>query len=180
MNKALFIISTILTVSIGSTKATTTLQSSTTKIQTAQDSTRLAELDQYWDQLAKTVIEGDYEGYGALYHEDAVVVFTGGENKTSVPIAKALAGWKQGFLDTKAGKRHDKVEFRMSQRIGDETTAHETGLFLFTSMDRDGNILSKGVTHLEMLLVKKGNEWLAVMEYQKSKGTMEEWEALGG
>lgn len=147
-------------------------------IQTTKDSMRLAELNRYWVELARTVRDGDFEGYGAAYHEDAVVIFASGKNKVSIPISKALTNWKQGFIDTKKGKNKSDVEFRFSQRIGDETTAHETGIFLYTSSDSNGENKIQHFTHFEMLLVKRNNKWLGVMEYQKSNATLEEWEAL--
>ncbi len=149
-----------------------------TTVQPNKDSARIVELDYFWAELARTVREGDFESYKAAYHEDAVVVFASGKNKVSVSIAEALASWKQGFIDTKTGKKQDNVEFRFSQRIGNETTAHETGIFIFTSADSKGKILAKYITHFEMLLVKRNNTWYALMEYQRSDGTEEQWEAL--
>ncbi len=143
-----------------------------------KDSLRLAQLDLFWAELARTVIEGDHEGYQALYHEDAIVVFAAGKKKGSVSIADAMKGWMQGFVDTKAGKKKDHVEFRMSQRIGNETTAHETGIFAFTSADGEGNVQGKYLIHFEMLFVKKDDKWLAMMEHQKSEASEEEWNAL--
>ena len=143
------------------------------------DSIRIAELDAYWAELSRTVKEGDFEGYKAGYHEDAVIVFASGKKKASLPIAKALAGWKNGFDNTKAGKQHDSVEFRFSQRIGNETTAHETGIFVFRSSDPEGKATSEFVIHFEMLLVKKNGRWLAMMEYQKANATAEEWTEMG-
>ncbi len=67
------------------------------------DSSRLDELDRYWVELSRTVREGDFEGYKAAYHEDAVVVFATRESKTSLSISEALTGWEQGFIDTKTG-----------------------------------------------------------------------------
>jgi len=144
----------------------------------SKDSLRLAELDDYWIELSRTVNEGDFEGYKAAYHEDAVVIFASGQNKVSLPITTALANWKQGFSDTKAGKTKDGVEFRFSQRIGDETTAHETGIFHFKSIDSNGKILGDYLVHFEMLFVKRNDVWIALMEYQRSEATEEEWEAL--
>ncbi len=178
MKKTLFFISIILLVSIGSTKANNPKHKTLIKMESPADSIRLAELDHYWEKLAQTVEEGDFEGYKALYHSDAVVVFTSGENKTSVPIEKALAAWKKGFHDTKKGKQNDKAEFRFSQRIGNETTAHETGIFIFSSTDNNGKIKEKYTIHFEMLLVKKDNAWFVLMEYQKSEASKEEWDAL--
>lgn len=142
------------------------------------DSLRIAELDRYWEALSKTVSDGDFESYGAAYHPDAVVIFATGKNKTSVPLAKALAGWKQGFDDTKAGKNKAGVTFRLSQRLGDETTAHETGIFYYWTSNIDGSNKQGIMVHFEMLLVKKDGKWLGVMEYQKDPATKEEWEAL--
>ncbi len=178
MEKTLFFISVILLISIGSTKASNPKHKTLIKMESPADSIRLAELDQYWAKLAQTVQEGDYEGYKALYHSDAIVVFASGKNKTSVPIEKALAAWKKGFHDTKEGKQNDKAEFRFSQRIGNETTAHETGIFIFTSKDGNGKIKAKYITHFEMLLIKGDHGWYALMEYQKSDASQEEWDAL--
>lgn len=142
------------------------------------DTARLADLDAYWEELARTVNEGDFEGYSNAYHEDAVVVFAVGQNKSSVPIATALANWKQGFMNTKAGKQFDKVAFRLSQRIGNETTAHETGIFHFQSKNNKGEITNDAYVHFEMLLVKKDNSWIALMEYQKETATQNQWDAI--
>ncbi len=142
------------------------------------DSLRIAELDKYWHELSKTVKEGDFKAYEAAYHPDAVIVFATGKNKTSVPLAKALAGWKQGFIDTKTGKNKSDVTFRFSQRIGDATTAHETGIFNYWSSDNDGKNKVQHLIHFEMLFVKQNGKWLGVMEYQKHRATQEEWDHL--
>lgn len=140
---------------------------------------RKAEIDKtYWSVISRTVKEGDFEGYSATCHENTVLVTTSGENKLSYPMSVALARWKQGFLNTKEGKQMDNVSFRFSQRIGDETTAHETGIFYFTSHDSTGKLIADGYTHLEALLVKQGDKWVCLMEYQKAVATQEEWDAL--
>jgi ketosteroid isomerase-like protein len=144
----------------------------------SQDSSRLLELDAYWLELSRTVKEGDFDGYAAAYHDDAVVVFATGENKRSIPISKALADWKQGFQDTKTGKSNSYVEFRFSQRIGDTSTAHETGIFNYTSFDKSGRQLANSYVHFEMLFIKLNGIWYSLMEYQKSSATKAEWHAL--
>jgi len=119
------------------------------------------------------VAEGDFEGYAATYHADAILV--SGLSGTSYPISQALDGWKQGFLDTKAGEMTASVEFRFTQRITDATTAHETGIFHYSVVDADGQRTEQFI-HFEGLLTKKG-DWKMIMEYQKSLATREEWEA---
>ncbi len=174
MNRIILTFSIFLFASMLPTIATCQVSATSTQA----DSIRIAELNQFWNELSRTVREGDFEGYKATYHADAVCVFTTGKNKKSSPIAIQLGLWKSGFADTKAGKTQDKVEFRFSQRVGDSTTAHETGIFYFTSVDKNGKVLSKGGVHFESLLVKRNGFWLAMMEYQKSKATQEEWDAL--
>lgn len=132
------------------------------------------ELDAYWAELSRTVEQGDFEGYAELYHPDAVLVSS--SSGASYPIAQALAGWKQGFDDTAEGRAEAGVDFRLTQRIHDGTTAHETGIFRYTFTPEDGETTIAPV-HFEALLVKKDGEWLMLMEYQKEMATEEEWEA---
>lgn len=142
------------------------------------DSIRISELNKFWTEVSQTVREGDFEGYKATYHEDAVCVFTTGKRKHSAPIDVQLALWKKDFVDTKSGKTKNNVEFRFTQRVGDSSSAHEIGIFYFTSVDKDGKVLATGGVHFESLLVKRKGAWLALMEYQKSRATQEEWDAL--
>jgi ketosteroid isomerase-like protein len=132
-----------------------------------------SDLDAFWAEVSRTVAEGDFDGYAATYHEDAILV--SGLSGTSYPIAQALDGWKQGFMDTEAGTVSASVEFRFTQRLSDATTAHETGIFHYAVVDTDGQRTEQFV-HFEALLVKKQG-WKMMMEYQKSVATQEEWDA---
>ncbi|WP_156949981.1 nuclear transport factor 2 family protein [Maribacter antarcticus] len=178
MKKIQLFLSLVLMLSVASTYANTPAGTMVGNMETQNDSVRLAALDAFWAEVSRTVHEGDFEGYKATYHEDAVVVFTTGENKASISITKALANWKQDFIDTKAGRTQNSVIFRFSQRIGDETTAHETGIFTFQSNDGSAKENPRQFIHFEALLIKRDNSWLMVMEYQKSKASEEEWELL--
>ncbi len=138
---------------------------------------RQAQLDAYWTEVSRSVREGDFEGYQATCHERGVLV--SGSKGSSVPLSKALARWKQGFLDTKSGKIKSDVKFRFSQRFGDETTAHETGIFLYSTVNAEGESTQEYV-HFQALLVKEKGHWKILMEYQKSQGTLADWKALAG
>jgi len=141
----------------------------------ASNASRLSQLDAYWAEVSRTVREGDFEGYKATCHESGVLV--SGGSKTSVPLSKALARWKQDFLDTQSGKVKSDVKFRFSQRLGDDTTAHETGIFLYSTLNDEGKE-SQEYVHFQALLVKDKGKWKILMEYQKSKGSLAEWDAL--
>ena len=134
-----------------------------------------SEIDAFWGTMSKTVAEGDFAGYSSLYHDDAILV--SGFSDNSYPIADALAGWKQGFDDTKAGKMKAGVEFRFDQRLHGETTAHDSGIFRYWSQN-EGEEVQIFIAKFEGLLVKKSGEWKMMMEYQISQATEEEWESL--
>ncbi|MEI7927712.1 MAG: hypothetical protein WCH40_04120 [Verrucomicrobiales bacterium] len=137
---------------------------------------RIAELDAFWKEVSRSVHEGDFEVYAASCHPEGVLV--SGSKKTSSPLSVALARWKKEFIATKSGEMKASVEFRFSQRLGDETTAHETGIFLYSSTDPDGQLKQEYI-HFESLLVKKEGHWRTLMEYQKSQASQKDWEALG-
>ncbi len=138
----------------------------------ADANARLVELDLFWSEVARTVREGEFAAYGASYHDDAVVVSL----KDCVPIGQALAAWKAGFVETKAGKTKVDVRFKFSKRVGDSTTGHETGIFHYSSTDYSVNQRDSYV-HFEALLVKKGS-WKIIMENQKSAASKTEWDAI--
>lgn len=141
----------------------------------ADDAARLAELDRLWKAVSQSVQDGDFEAYKATCHPEGVLVTEKG--KTSHPLTKAQERWKPGFDDTKAGRAKASVEFRFSQRLGDETTAHETGIFLYTFTDAQGKA-KQDYIRFEALLVKRDSGWKILMEYQKSPASAEEWAAL--
>ncbi len=140
----------------------------------ADEAARLMELDAYWTTVARAVQEGDFKLYESTCHPDGVLVT--GIKKQCYPLSKALARWKQEFDDTRAGKRESGLTLRFRQRLGDDTTAHESGMFLYTAKTADGKDIREYI-HFEALLLKRDG-WKIMMEYQKSKGTEEEWNAL--
>lgn len=132
------------------------------------------EINAYWKEVSRSVREGDFEAYKATCHPEGVLV--AGTRQKSEPLSEALARWKKNFTQTKSGEMKANASFRFSQRIINETTAHETGILLYTEKTKDRNIVD--YVHLETLLVKKNGRWLILMEYQKSAATEAEWKAL--
>lgn len=88
MNKNIFFSLILLIASVLITSANTENDFPHKKIQ--KDSSRIAELDSYWERLNKAVMEGDLEGFKSCFHEDTVIIFASGKNKTSLPISNAL------------------------------------------------------------------------------------------
>jgi ketosteroid isomerase-like protein len=136
---------------------------------------RLRELDEYWSRVSKAVREGDFEAYQATCHPLGTLV--SGNKNMSQPLSTALARWKQEFIDTKSGAMKAQVEFRLSRRIGDATTAFETGIFRYESQ-RKGAEPKVEYVRLEALLLKENGRWQIMMEHQRESATEQEWQAL--
>jgi len=142
----------------------------------AVEEARLEELNAYWTEVSRAVRDGDFEAYKATCDDEGVLVSI--SRRSSVPLSQALARWKPGIDDTKAGKQRSSVAFKFGQRLGDDTTAHETGIFHYVSVDSKGE-RQDDYLHFEGLLLKKDG-WKMVMEYQKTAATLAEWDALPG
>lgn len=136
---------------------------------------RLAQLDAYWAEVSRAVNSGDFAAYEATCDPEGVLV--SGTKNTCTPLAEALKRWKKEFDATKAGEMKASVEFKFSQRLHDATTAHETGIFLYKATGPDGKE-TRAYVHFEALLLKRGDGWKIVMEYQKANATEAEFQAL--
>ena len=133
------------------------------------------ELDAAWKKLENTVSTGDFHSFKSVYHQDAVLV--NGITKNSYPIKNAFEGWEKGFIDTKSEEIIANLDVKFSERLFDEFTAHETGIFHYYTINKNGD-KNDTYVHFESLWVKKNNKWKMVMEYQKSRTTETEWNSL--
>jgi hypothetical protein len=133
------------------------------------------QLNRFWENLARTVAEGNFDAYAENYHEDAVFISSG--SSECYPVAHALGDWRQGFTDTLVGKSITSLQFRFGQQLHDPSTAHQTGIFRYSKGAPSAEPEVRYV-HFETLLVKP-DRWLILMEYQKKCATVEQWNNLG-
>ena len=131
------------------------------------------QLDSAWGKLKTTVSKGDFRSFKSVYHRDAILV--NGISKKSYPIKDAFAGWEQGFEDTKSGIISAHVDVKFSQRLYDQTSAHEAGIFHYYTIDKEGK-QNDSYIYFESLWIKKNNKWFMMMEYQKSRTDKVEWD----
>ena len=131
------------------------------------------EIDIAWNKLKKTISRGDFRSFKSSYHRDAVLV--NGISNKCYPIKKAFDGWKQGFVDTKAGVLDANLELKFSRRVFDSSTAHETGIFHYYTIDKQGK-QTDAYIHFESLWIKKQSKWFMIMENQVSRSNKEEWD----
>ena len=118
------------------------------------------ELDAAWKKLENTVSTGDFRSFKSVYHQDAVLV--NGITKNSYPIKNAFEGWEKGFIDTKSEEIIANLDVKFSERLFDEFTAHETGIFHYYTINKNGD-KDDTYVHFESLWVKKNNKWKMIM-----------------
>jgi len=140
----------------------------------AQTSTN-SQLNNFWREAERQVTEGDFEAYSKSFHPEAILV--NGMNNTSIPIQRALDGWKAGFLDTRAGKMKASVRFRFSDQSVGDSAAHFTGIFRY-EWQNSGEESQIVFIHLEALLTRSRGQWQMLMEYQKALANEDEWGSL--
>jgi ketosteroid isomerase-like protein len=138
-----------------------------------------SELDLFWEEAARTVATGDFSAYSALYHPDAVVVDTVTAPNGTKPIAEALRQWKASFDETASSTRETTLAFRFSRRLHNSETAHESGIFQYTSSSNTEPVKTIYVK-FEALMVKKDTKWMWLMEYQRELTSKDEWDSLPG
>ena len=133
------------------------------------------EIGAYWDEVERAVREGDYEAYRATIHPDAVII--SGPKQVSYPMEQALIRWEKDFENTRSGELKGAVNFRFARRYRDTSTAHESGIFRYTTISKEGEATTAYIA-FEALLAKQGGQWLMLMENQIGPASEEDWEAL--
>jgi len=139
------------------------------------DEARIRELDAFWAMLSQAVNTGDFETFQKTCHPAAVLI--SGRRGHSEPLANALVRWRNDFTNTREGLVAAEATFRWDKRFGDFTTAYETGILRFVSQPK-GEEPKVELIHFDAALVKDGDEWQILTEYQRGLATQEEWGAL--
>ncbi|MFU8893328.1 MAG: family 16 glycoside hydrolase [Luteolibacter sp.] len=139
------------------------------------DEARIKELDAFWAMLSKAVNTGDFETFQKTAHPSAVLI--SGRRGRSEPLANALNRWRNDFTNTREKLVAAEATFRWDKRFGDSTTAYETGILRFVSQPKGEEPVVE-LIHFDAALVKEGDDWQILTEYQKGLATQEEWDAL--
>jgi len=131
------------------------------------------ETNALYQRLITSVDKADFEMMASAYHPDAVLVK---KNKTT-PIKKALIRWtKEGTLWAKKGGKAS-LEFRFSDRVINETSSFEKGIYKYKTISKSGDE-KVYLVHIENLSIKQNGQWVTLMEKQLQAATKEEWEGL--
>lgn len=126
-----------------------------------------------WTVIVDTVLHDDIVRMGSTYGPNAVIVTPA----STQPITAALDRWGRDMVTNKAVGTKATVAFRFSRRQDGPTTAFETGIFNYTTIDKAG-VSKPGYYPFEELLVKIDGRWRVLMERQFAAVTEAEWAKL--
>jgi hypothetical protein len=133
-----------------------------------------AEIDRdVWLPLVESVKTDDIALMSSTYAPHAVLVTP----RTTQAMRDALAGWGRDMVTNTAKGTRARVEFRFSRRMDGATTAFETGIFNYTTIDSAG-VEKPGLYPFEELLAKIDGHWRILMERQFPATTQAEWDKL--
>jgi len=131
------------------------------------------ELDSLWADVVQSVATGDSDLYLSTYHPDAIFVsMRRGVTRT---VADDVEANRAAWDDTRDGRAQRSLEFRFTERLNSQTSAHEVGIFRYASTEADGSTRVV-LIHFEAALIKKDGVWLQLLELQTSDATEAEWE----
>ena len=133
-----------------------------------------SELDAVWANVARSVATGDADLYLSTYHPDAIFVSV--RRGITRTVAEDVDANRAAWNDTRDGRARRSVEFRFTERLHGQSSAHEVGIFRYASTEADGSTRVV-LIHFEAALVKKDGVWLQLLELQTSDATEAEWEA---
>lgn len=129
--------------------------------------------DKLYKSLIKSVESSDFDLMASTYHPDAVLV----SSKKTSAISNAIKRWtiEGNKLKNEGGKA--TLAFRFKNRLINDTTSFETGIYRYATIDKSGKE-KVYLAHFEDLNVKKSGKWLTIMENQTAKASIDEWNEL--
>ena len=142
----------------------------------AQIDSEVVQLDAFWAELGRSVMEGDLDGLRAVYHPDALDYDWEGDSYEIKLMSSSLDEQIDFHKGTKNGERRIELEWRFSSRIHNSHAAHEVGVARFTQTPRD-SVSTSYYAHVEEYLVKKG-KWVSLVSNVRWNATIEEWDDL--
>jgi hypothetical protein len=135
----------------------------------------VAELDEFWAGVVKSVTQWSLAAQKATYHPDAVGVYGTVASYTTELIWAGYADLEADSTTTEDPQPRRILEFRFSSRVHDASTAHEVGLYHYWDEGREHYYGT-----LDSYLVKKDGRWVILVEIQFEPGvTKAEWDAMG-
>lgn len=120
-----------------------------------------------WLPFIKAFAEGDAGGYIALHSKDLIRPM--GDAKRIEPYDKWTAGTRGMFKSFAERGTKIAIDFRFLERIANEDTASERGIFEFSMTNAKGET-QKSYGKFHVILKKVAGTWKILMDYDSSEG----------
>jgi hypothetical protein len=124
-------------------------------------------------EIQRSVAEADFERMAAAYHADAVLV----KSKSTAFIDDVMHRWRAAGEKLRNEGGHASVDFRFSSRQHDASSAFDTGIFRYATVDKEG-VERVFFAHFENLAVFRNDHWLTLMERQMAATDLTTWNSL--
>jgi len=140
---------------------------------TMADDTDVPNTDSLYEEIQRTVAEVDFSGMAAVYHPDAVLVSA----RSTAAISDILPRWKAAGEKLQSDGGQASVAFRFTARQHNETSAFDSGIFRYATIDADG-VEKATFVYFENLSVYRDGRWLTMMERQMAPTSESDWNTL--
>ena len=130
--------------------------------------------DDLYRGLIKSVEINDFDLMAAQYHRDAVLV---SKKKTEL-ISDAIKRWRVDGAKLYQDGGKAKLRMRFKDRKVNDSTAYETGVYHYRTVDKDNKVLFEYYMNFADLNVKVNGKWQMIMERNVKRSTPEEFNAL--
>jgi hypothetical protein len=137
------------------------------------DDTDAANTDSLYAEIQRTVADVDFGGMAAVYHPDAVLVSA----RSTVAISDIMPRWKAAGEKLQRDGGQASVAFRFTARQHNETSAFDSGIFRYATIDADG-VEKATFVYFENLSVYRDGRWLTMMERQMAPTSESDWNTL--
>lgn len=123
-----------------------------------------------WVPYSKAFAEGKVNDYIALHSKSLLRVM--GDLKFVDPYDGFVKNMQEMFDSLKQQNARVSIQFRFTERIANQDTASERGIYEFVMTDAKGKV-TKNYSRFHNFLKKEGGKWKIVMDYDNGeKGTV--------
>lgn len=130
----------------------------------SQNETQLKQINkQVWEPFTKAFETSDYNLFAYLHSKDLIRV--GGDGKRILNKTDYIEGYKNRWTST---NQHRTISFRFIERISNENSASERGIYKLTLNPKTGQEQSYyGKFHV--FLTKENELWKILVDYDSSE-----------
>ncbi len=134
-----------------------------------------------WLPFSESYAENSVEKYAALHSADFIRV-SGGANSSISNLENYIAQSRVHFGNNQTEGRKIRIEFRFLERIANDSTASERGIYHYISEDKVGKIWD-GYGKFHVIERIENGQWKILVDYDSDENKtigQDDWDAAFG